>query len=374
MKSISWPDRTNEYWRRASFLEPPQDFKINNNPVEKGWKILPNLDTDISFINGNLLDKNLKEGISVSSIDPKNSLNRPGFIPGGESWNQWTISNGNVYEINVDSRFSSEKPLVIREKIVPSGEVTSNYLFCNIEKNINISIYYLLEGEGKGFHSGGLTVSLNSFSDLKMMQIQNISKETDARFNWEIKNHSKTNSEWNLAALGGKNIRHECRLELEEKESNSTLKGIYIPHNGQRHEFQTQQNHKKGESTSDLLLKGAVGSGSRGIFQGMINIRPDAQKSNAYQTNRNLSLSPAARIETIPGLEIEANDVKCSHGATVSKIDPYSLFYLASRGIEKNEAAKLLAEGFFYEISDSFPKPIRSVINESINKRLLEAF
>ncbi len=373
MRKFSWPDRKNEYWRRASFLKPPQDFNVVDIPFQEEWKILPDIDAHISFNNGNLLDENIQEGLSVRAIDPNDSLERPGFIPGGESWNQWTISNGNVYEINVDDRFSENKPLVIRERVCPGGKLTSNYFFCNIKKNMNLSIYYLLEGDGAGFHSGGFTMDLDSSSNLKLMHVQDISKETDARFNWEIKNHKKTNSEWNLAALGGRRVRHECRLELKE-ESNSSLKGIYIPHKGQRHEFQTQQDHKKGDSTSDLLLKGAVGSNSRGIFQGMINIRPEAQKSNAYQTNRNLSLSRNARIETIPGLEIEANDVKCSHGATVSKVDPSCLFYLASRGIEKNEAAKLLAEGFFYEVSDNFPKEIKTVVNESINERLLEAF
>lgn len=373
MKKFSWPDRTNEYWRRASFLKPPQDFKISDiSPVEK-WEILPDFNTDISFSNGNLIDQDLEEGVSIKSINPNDSLSRPGCIPGGESWNKWTISNGNVYQIDIDDNFPENKPLLIREKVCPEGKISSSYFFCNIKKNINLSIFYLIEGSGEGFHSGGFTIVLYSSSNLKLMHIQDISKKTDARFNWEIKNNKKTNSEWNLAALGGRSVRHECRLELQ-KESNSSLKGVYVPYDGQRHEFQTQQDHKEGDSTSDLLLKGAVGSASRGIFQGMINIRPEAQKSNAYQTNRNLSLSRNARIETIPGLEIEANDVKCSHGATVSKIDPYSLFYLSSRGIEKNEAAKLLAEGFFYEVSDNFPQEIRSVVNESINKRLLEAF
>ncbi len=369
-----WPDRKNEYWRRSAFLRPPENLNHSAVPSNQKWESTPNSDSVISFDNGVLLEDSFVKGIKIDKVDPGSFLKKAGFISGGQSWNEWTILNGNVYEVTISKNFTADQPLIVREKISSEGNITSSYIFFNIEENVELSVCYLMEGFGDGFHSGGFTFNLNNSSNLKLMHFQNISKESKARFNWEVKTSEGANAEWHLAAFGGKQVRHECRLEMKGKGSNSSLKGIYIPFKGQRHEFQTQQDHQKGDSTSDLLLKGAVCSASRGIFQGMINIRPDAQKSNAYQTNRNLSLSSNAKVETIPGLEIEANDVKCSHGATVSKIDPYSLFYLAARGIDKKEAAQLLAEGFFYEISDDFPDEMKSIINSEIQERLLEAF
>ncbi|MEK7312740.1 MAG: SufD family Fe-S cluster assembly protein, partial [Chloroflexota bacterium] len=117
----------------------------------------------------------------------------------------------------------------------------------------------------------------------------------------------------------------------------------------------TQQNHNVPHTTSDLLFKGALRDRSRSVWQGMIYVAPGAQKTDGYQANRNLVLSKAARADSIPGLEIMADDVRCTHGATVGQLDQEHIFYLMSRGMPRPEAEKLVVDGFFDPIMRRIP-------------------
>jgi Fe-S cluster assembly protein SufD len=133
------------------------------------------------------------------------------------------------------------------------------------------------------------------------------------------------------------------------------MSGFYFTDGKQHLDHDTQQNHLAPHTTSDLLFKGALKDSSRSVWQGMIYVAPGAQKTDGYQANRNLVLSPKARADSIPGLEILADDVRCTHGATVGKIDPDSIFYLLSRGIPYDEAEHLIVEGFFDPIMQRIP-------------------
>jgi Fe-S cluster assembly protein SufD len=128
--------------------------------------------------------------------------------------------------------------------------------------------------------------------------------------------------------------------------------GLYFPHGTQRFEHWTVQDHASPHTTSDLLYKGALADTSQALYYGTIRIRPHAFRSDAYQANRNLALSPKARALPNPQLEIENNDVRCTHGATVGQIDQNHLFYLQSRGIPLEEARRLVVFGFFNQVLD----------------------
>ncbi|MEM9227498.1 MAG: SufD family Fe-S cluster assembly protein, partial [Verrucomicrobiota bacterium] len=125
----------------------------------------------------------------------------------------------------------------------------------------------------------------------------------------------------------------------------------------QEFDQRTLQVHAAPNATSDLLYKNALLDSSHTIFSGMILVEPEGQQTDAYQTNRNLLLSPTAEASSLPGLEIEANDVKCSHGATTGQIDAEQLYYLMARGIPKNVAYELLVFGFFEEIIEKVDNP-----------------
>jgi Fe-S cluster assembly protein SufD len=155
-----------------------------------------------------------------------------------------------------------------------------------------------------------------------------------------------------VVTLGGDYSRtwKECTLAGEGAES--YMYGLYFSHGDQRFEHWTLQDHVAPHTTSDLLYKGALTDSSQALYYGTIHIRPHARKSNAYQANRNLALSDRARAMPNPQLEIENNDVRCTHGATVGKISDEHLFYLASRGIPPEEARRLIVFGFFNQVLD----------------------
>jgi Fe-S cluster assembly protein SufD len=128
------------------------------------------------------------------------------------------------------------------------------------------------------------------------------------------------------------------------------LSGLYYGTGSQKIHIDTLQHHIAGNCTTDLMFKGALDHTARAVYRGMIHLEPHAQKTDAYQQNRTLLLSDNARVDSIPGLEILANDVRCTHGATAGQIDPTIMFYLMSRGLTSFQARKMIMDGFFEEI------------------------
>ena len=152
------------------------------------------------------------------------------------------------------------------------------------------------------------------------------------------------------AALGARRARLENTVRIQGEGADVRLYGISVARGEQEFDQRTLQVHDAGNAKSDLLFKNVLLDKARTIFSGLIKVAPDAQRTDAYQTNRNLLLSPEAEADSLPGLEIEANDVKCSHGATTGQVNPEELFYLLARGIPLPVAQELLAEGFLEEV------------------------
>ena len=150
--------------------------------------------------------------------------------------------------------------------------------------------------------------------------------------------------------LGGNLARTESHSQILGENAHTEMLSLTVASGEQQFDQRTLQTHYKGHSVSDLLYKNALFDNGRTIFSGLIKVVEEAQQTDAYQTNRNLLLDPSAEANALPGLEILANDVKCSHGATTGQIDEEQLYYLLARGIPKKEAYKLLTYGFFEEV------------------------
>ncbi len=157
--------------------------------------------------------------------------------------------------------------------------------------------------------------------------------------------------------LGGEVARVDLNARLEGPGARSDMLGLYFARGKQHFDHNTRQDHVSPGANSDLLYKGALYDRSKAIFRGVIRVFPGAQKTDAYQTNRNLLLSEEAEAVSLPNLEIEADDVKCSHGATVGHLDEEEMFYLLSRGLNKEQAERLVIFGFFGEVLDRLPLP-----------------
>ena len=156
-------------------------------------------------------------------------------------------------------------------------------------------------------------------------------------------------------ALGGHYARVRTEARISGAGGSTRQVALYFAGGEQMHDFRTIQDHDAPHTTSDLLFKGAVQDSSRSVYTGLIKIRKHARGTSAFQTNRNLTLSEGAWAESVPNLEIETNDVKCSHASTVGPIDPEQRFYLESRGIPTQIAERLIVLGFFDEVLDQLP-------------------
>jgi len=156
-------------------------------------------------------------------------------------------------------------------------------------------------------------------------------------------------------ALGASVSRVDLNARLLGPGANSDMLGLYFGDADQHFDFNTSQDHVEPHTASDLLYKGALDGASRAIFRGIIRVHPGAQRTDAYQTNRNLLLSPNARADSLPNLEIEADDVKCSHGATVGELDAEAKFYLMSRGLSRVQSERLVVLGFLGEVLAKLP-------------------
>ncbi len=156
-------------------------------------------------------------------------------------------------------------------------------------------------------------------------------------------------------ALGGDYARLRSEARLDGQSSESDQLAVYFGDGDQMLDFRTLQDHNAPYTRSDLLFKGAVEDEARSVYSGLVRLRRPAQKANAYQTNRNLVLTEGARAESIPNLEIEANDVRCSHASTVGPIDDEQRYYLESRGIAPEDAERLIVLGFFDDVFDRLP-------------------
>jgi Fe-S cluster assembly protein SufD len=156
-------------------------------------------------------------------------------------------------------------------------------------------------------------------------------------------------------ALGGAYARLRSEARLGGQGSESDQLAVYFGDGEQMLDFRTLQDHDAPSTHSDLLFKGAVEDTARSVYSGLVRLRKPAQKARAYQTNRNLVLTEGASAESIPNLEIEANDVKCSHASTVGPIDDDQLYYLESRGIAPDEAERLIVLGFFDDVFSRLP-------------------
>jgi Fe-S cluster assembly protein SufD len=172
-------------------------------------------------------------------------------------------------------------------------------------------------------------------------------------------------------ALGGDYARSRTDCRLIGKGATGNLQAIYFGENEQTLDFRTFQKHDAPKTTSNLLFKGAVDDHSRSVYTGLIKVEKVATGTNAFQTNRNLKLSEHAWAESVPNLEIETNDVKCSHASTVGPVDLEQLFYLESRGVPTDVAERLVVAGFFQEVLEAFPVPgVIGLVNDAIEQRL----
>jgi len=176
----------------------------------------------------------------------------------------------------------------------------------------------------------------------------------------------------NVVTLGGALVRNDLVVNLNEEGAEVRLHGLYVADGRQHVDNHTQVFHNRPGTTSHECYKGILNGHARAVFRGHILVQPDAQQTDAVQNNHNLLLSPNAEVDTMPQLEIYADDVKCAHGASVGQLEEDAIFYLRSRGVGEMEAKQMLTRGFAAEVLEELePPPLREYLQDRID-RLME--
>lgn len=204
-------------------------------------------------------------------------------------------------------------------------------------------------------HAGSVEIQVMQGASLRFVELQSWGRHVWNFSHERARVERDGNLDWIFGAIGSRLTKNFSELDLAGQGATGRMSGFYFTDGNQHLDHDTQQNHLAPNTTSDLLFKGALKGKSRSVWQGMIYVAPGAQKTDGYQANRNLVLSDQARADSIPGLEILADDVRCTHGATVGKLEAEPLFYLKSRGIPQAEAEKIVVEGFFDPIFQRIP-------------------
>jgi Fe-S cluster assembly protein SufD len=174
-----------------------------------------------------------------------------------------------------------------------------------------------------------------------------------------------------ISGFGGKVVKAFVQSHLRGVGGSSEMLGAFFAADHQHYDYHTLQEHFAPHTTSDLLYKDALTDAARSIFAGLIRVHPGAQRTNAFQSNRNLILSPDAKADSKPELEIMANDLRCTHGSAVSRIDEQHVFYLQTRGLTRRQAVHMIVEGFFSEVLDRVPlENVRLVLEQRVAEKM----
>ncbi|MET0127846.1 MAG: Fe-S cluster assembly protein SufD, partial [Solirubrobacterales bacterium] len=231
--------------------------------------------------------------------------------------------------------------------------------------------------EGEGLFNGVVELVVGDGANLRYVCEQQISDEGWVFANQRAEIGRDANLDW--VALGFGSARGKVRMEtkLAGRGSSAKVTGAYAGGGSQHLDYDTTQEHAAEDTVSDLAFRGVLADRATAVWRGMIRVDPGAQRTDAFQESRNLLLSTEAHADAIPGLEIEADDVRCTHAAAVAQVDPEQLYYLRSHGLADAEAKRLVIEGFLQELVErARPGPIRETLAtelESRLERLLEA-
>ncbi len=224
---------------------------------------------------------------------------------------------------------------------------------------------------GHAMHAGVVELHVGEDANLRFVELQSWGRHVWNFSHERARVERGGNLDWIFGAVGSRLTKNFSDLDLVGQGAQGRMSGFYFTDGTQHLDHDTQQNHLAPQTTSDLLFKGALKGKSRSVWQGMIYVAPNAKKTDGYQANRNLVLDSQARADSIPGLEILADDVRCTHGATVGKLEKEPLFYLESRGLQKDFAERLMVEGFFDPIMQRIPfEGVRERFQQAIKDKL----
>lgn len=288
------------------------------------------------------------------------------------AWHAAFWTGGTV--LYVPANVSIEAPLHSLIALTQEGTADLSHTLVILEDNASATLLEeTISGdeESAGLHLGCVELIVGKNANLRYVQLQNWNQKTYHFAHQSGLVDANGFVQWTVSALGAKLAHVHQDVVLNGRGSVGEVNGVTFATNRQKISFYTQQTHNEMQTRSDLLYKEVLRDKSRVIWRGMIKVDKKAQLTDGYQRSDALMLSDTARTDAIPGLEIEADDVKCTHGATAGQVDEEQVFYAMSRGLSRYEAMHMIVEGFFQTVYDRIPvEAVRKTLSDAVVKKL----
>lgn len=296
-------------------------------------------------------------------------------LPATDRFSAWHAAfwNGGVF-LYVPEGVSIEKPLHSVLGSSASESADFSHTLVVLEPGASATLLEetsSLGANGGALHVGAVELLVGREAHLRYVQIQNWNDRT-WHFAHQVGRVDRDGFlQWTVGGLGAKFAHIHQSVSLDGRGSGAEVNGVSFATGRRTLSYYTQQTHNAAASRSDLLYKSVLRDRSRVVWRGMIRVEPQAQQTDGYQRCDALLLSPESRMDAIPGLEIEADDVRCTHGATVGRVDDEQLFYCMTRGMTRDEAMHLIVSGFFQSVFDRIPvAEVREAFDEAVVQKL----
>ena len=372
-----FPTNKNEEWKYTSLKKIiDHDYLIVDNFLDIDDKEIEkyslNIGSKIVFINGELWQKPEIHGVKIQV----NAFNNLTFNDSATSLNAGLAKKG--YVIEVEKNLQLEKPLEIL--FLNKNKSNSFVQYRNkvvLNENANIKVVENIRNLNNEicFTNYVTEIDLKKNANLEFNKLQDYNESQNIIDTTNITQAEQSISTINTLLFGGSFTRNNLNFIQNGAHCESNMNGIIILNNNEIGDNHTYVDHKRENCQSNELYKGIYLGKSKGVFNGKIMVRPDAQKINAFQANNNLLLSENSAINSKPQLEIYADDVKCSHGCTIGQLDEKALFYLRTRGISKKDAMAILTFAFASEAMEKISIPelaliVKNLMQERLNVKL----
>ena len=376
-EAIPLPTRSDEHWRftdLASF--DPDAFTAAGDPAATPTATMFEIDASgvASVSENGITIERAPEGVRFELLTDTHPL--LGTLVGHSE--KFAAHNAAMWEhgllVHVPESVVVEKPIYIRIANAIEGGSLFWRLLIIAEAQSRFTVieeYASAVPSLSGYSNAAVEIVVEDGAKVEYVSVQNLSQST-----WHFASHHArvgrdAELDWVAGGFGSGGGKVWIQNDLAGQGATSRVTGAYFADHDQRLDYDTFQEHIAPNTTSDFAFKGALRDSARAVWRGMIRVEEGAQKTNAYQENRNLLLSKTAHADSIPGLEIMANDVRCTHGATLGQVDREQLFYLMARGLSRAEAERLIVRGFFQDVLDRVElEPVRDALAAALEARI----
>jgi Fe-S cluster assembly protein SufD len=380
-RELPVPGTTEEHWRFTDLRDfDPESFSADGVTVVARPESMLEVDVSgVAFVGESGIEiERAPDGIRFEPLDEAHE--RLGELVGWKD-DKFAAHNAALWRtgllVHVPKGVELDRPLYVRIANAADGGSLFWRLLVVAEEGSRFSLieeYASTSPELSGYSNAVVELFVEQAAKLEYVSLQNLSQET-----WHFASHHArverdAELDWVSGGFGSRKGKTRIQNDLAGPGATSRVTGAYFADANQHLDYDTFQEHIAPNTESDFAFKGALRDQATAVWRGMIRVEEDAQKTNAYQECRNLMLSPTTHAVPIPGLEILANDVRCTHGATVGRVDREQLFYLMARGLPRPEAERLIVRGFFQDVLDRIElEPVREAVTSALEARIPQA-